>query len=531
MVTRLAGAVYLVGSISRPGVEGRAGRERAADMTGGSTIRWHLANYFGIWRGNGWGDADFVESAADAWNSGHVNDVLVHEGGLLGASDTGGVWILSAEGNPSLCLSDSWEHSIFRSLAQGITPQQVFAGGEALYVTDVAATVPLLTWVHIASLPPKTGMIHRVLVLPEIGRIVLACDGGILWSPIPARPGMTYTWQRAEVEGVTSGGYYDVAPGVQHKIPAHPGHPQGRITQDIIAGGTGGLPVGRVTTGATGGPVTAPADSSAGIFAGTWEDDGVLRLRRSAIFIGGSRADGEQQKFGAVSVASCPGQRSRAYACCSLMVKNDSPHLYGILRSDDGGRTWTPCADRVDMLTDKTLAELAGHQGNYNNVIAVSHWQPDIVAFGFNNTFLSFNGGVSWTPIGIDDKGHYLTPRHLHADIHGLTFTDPFPDAPQDLLVASDGGVAAVNWSQSPWIVEDRRVPGGNHGSLEAVVLEGNTLVHYSRPADQPLEPFQRKSEVTYAATGGGCLIVSSRWTGGPPQYDLVVLEDTSLVP
>jgi hypothetical protein len=168
--------------------------------------------------GNGYGDPQYIETAADPWNSGHVSDVLMLSTGvLLAAADTGGVWSVPANGSPALCLSESWPDCKFSSLSQGIAPLQVFAGGTGLYVTDVSKPAPLFDWVHVPNLPQKTGRIHRVLVLPELRMVLLACDLGILWSPIPPPPSVAFTWNQAEVDGVTIGGFYGIAPGLLHR--------------------------------------------------------------------------------------------------------------------------------------------------------------------------------------------------------------------------------------------------------------------------------------------------------------------------
>jgi len=96
-----------------------------------SSVQWRLANSYGIWMGNPW-DPKYAETIADPWNSGHVNDVLVLENGsLVAATDTGGVWLVPADGSPALCLSNSWPYAAFLSLALGIYPRQIYAGGEA----------------------------------------------------------------------------------------------------------------------------------------------------------------------------------------------------------------------------------------------------------------------------------------------------------------------------------------------------------------------------------------------------------------
>jgi len=475
-----------------------------------SSIQWRLANDFGIWMGNGW-NQNFPETAADAWNSGHVNDILVFDGrGLVVATDAGGVWLIPVDGSLPQCLTDFLPHSTFNSLALGVADpaRQIYAGGVGLYITDLSSPDPLFNWIRI-PLPNDPVRVRRVLVLAD--RIVLACDIGMLWSPLPPPSSLAYTWMKAQVAGVTEPNFFDVAAGVQTLTQT----PHGMtFSPEISAGGAGG--------------------SCAGLFWGHWDNDGVLRLARAPLLLTDiGRADSLEDDMAAVSAASCDSDRRYAYAVCARPWPGDSPHLFAVVRSNDGGRSWAEVGKAVEMDTPLTLAELAGHQGNYNNCVAVSRWDPDIVAFGFNNTFVSFNRGESWQPMGID----YGPPRHLHPDIHGLTFTDTFPGAPQDLLVASDGGVAAIRWGASPWLIESDHRSDGVHGDFEVLVLKGNTMMHYTRRSDDLGTGFKISSKAKVEApdfpnraTGGGCMIVSDYATNGRSDYDAVVLEGNQLV-
>src|SRR2546423_1714099 len=70
----------------------------------------------------------------------------------------------------------------------------IFAGGHALYMTALSKPLPLLNWVLLSSLQTQIsdpGYIWDILVLKSARIIVLACDGGVFWSIIPAPPPKT----------------------------------------------------------------------------------------------------------------------------------------------------------------------------------------------------------------------------------------------------------------------------------------------------------------------------------------------------
>src|ERR1700738_2077812 len=111
-------------------------------------VKWALANPFGISIDDG-----------DVWHSGHVNDVLVLDGGagLLVATQTGGVWSVPTAGS-ALPLSNSWDQPDVNCLASGVySPQHAYAGCNdgVIYETDTTAAAPLLEWRPIAWPLPR----------------------------------------------------------------------------------------------------------------------------------------------------------------------------------------------------------------------------------------------------------------------------------------------------------------------------------------------------------------------------------------
>lgn len=67
--------------------------------------------------------------------------------------------------------------------------------GGVLWETDTSSASPLTNW--LPDTPPPCGSIWHILVINEFRRIVLACDSGVWWSPIPPAPAAhgTYQWQ------------------------------------------------------------------------------------------------------------------------------------------------------------------------------------------------------------------------------------------------------------------------------------------------------------------------------------------------
>src|ERR1700741_4560989 len=84
-------------------------------------LQWSLATPFGI----------AIDENNDVWHTGHINDMVQLDGGaggMLVASQTGGVWSIST-GNNCLPLSDKWSKPDVNCLAAGPDgPRHFFAG-------------------------------------------------------------------------------------------------------------------------------------------------------------------------------------------------------------------------------------------------------------------------------------------------------------------------------------------------------------------------------------------------------------------
>ena len=194
-------------------------------------LKWHLVNPYGIDMGDG------------SFHAGRTLDVLVTKGGgVIAASETGGVWLLPPSGS-GIPLSRDWENTEVNCLAFGPDGEgHVYAGlrniggSTTLMETDTSKPVALrliAPWKSI-SLPGAVGSIYQIAVVPSLRMIALACDGGVYWSSVPAAGG-TYAWSRAE--GLPAGAFFSVAETNDRDIVAGAwGNPEARDLNGIFVG-------------------------------------------------------------------------------------------------------------------------------------------------------------------------------------------------------------------------------------------------------------------------------------------------------
>ena len=81
-----------------------------ANLAADPSIHWHQADVLAIQ----------MDVNADAWNAGHVNDIIGFEpgGGILVATDTGGVWAITDTAQ-AFAVSDAWASTSMFALALG----------------------------------------------------------------------------------------------------------------------------------------------------------------------------------------------------------------------------------------------------------------------------------------------------------------------------------------------------------------------------------------------------------------------------
>ncbi len=378
-----------------------------------------------------------VNEPVNSWNAGHINDILkTGTSQALIASDTGGVWSLawSSSSAAALPLSTKWGSVAMSSLAQGPDGvNHVYAGtvtndrspgsaGGVLWETNTSALSPLQNW-KAHNTVGTCALITHILVIPEFRRVVVACDNGVWWSPIPPAPAALgkYHWLRA-------------LPGTG----VNPALLQGTFARLIKGPGwqvSGGPPTeGTITAVAWGG--TAPGQL---IYWGGWSG-GQLVLNAATVDPGLFHTS---MPFGRSTAAACPSDAHTMYAAADSAAPYGAPtysDLAAVWKSSNGGQTWA----MVNLPPNGAPPNATGHQGWYNQAIAVSPGSCNTVAIAWSySSFVSFDGGSTY-PMALNGKtsGCSTAGCNLHDDYHALLF-DPF--ASQTLWFGTDGGLAAAS--------------------------------------------------------------------------------------
>jgi hypothetical protein len=271
--------------------------------------------------------------------------------------------------------------------------------------------------------PLAFGFINRIVVLRQLQKIVLACNRGIFWAAIPP-PGGTYLF--SQVFALPGQRFSGLAEGPASTIVA------GAWGTDLI--------------------------SHYGIFVGTWSG-----ATNTFNFKSSTTSGLTTSQMRRTDIASHPMNRMRLYAICgggnnvtvnrkpsgapilddfgNVTWVNDNDFILAVLRSDDGGLTWSQTGTSVKGETQPLFpgspsGDLAGHTNNgYTGCVGIFPFNPDIVAIGVVKPFLSIDGGANW--VLYDEE----TNSHLHDDTHALVF-DPADGS--TLHVCSDGGLATT---------------------------------------------------------------------------------------
>jgi hypothetical protein len=118
----------------------------------------------------------------------------------------------------------------------------------------------------------------------------------------------------------------------------------------------------------------------------------------------------------------------------------------GLLRSDNGGDTWTRVATAPDVFANCSFP-LGGKQGNYDNVVAVDPVDPDRVWIGGIDLYVYTTASNAIRRVSswfLDQTTRGLTPQHLerwvHADQHTVVF-DPNYATSHVVYIGNDGGI------------------------------------------------------------------------------------------
>ena len=141
---------------------------------------------------------------------------------------------------------------------------------------------------------------------------------------------------------------------------------------------------------------------------------------------------------GRITVASAPSNRSVLYAVASHFGGD----LADFFKSTDGGANWTALgATRLRVRytnrnqTARRPAQLFNTQGWYDQFVAISPTNPNVVDFGgaLHNARTT-DGGATWK-MTTEWLGRYGLP-YVHADSHAAAY-----DAVGHLYFGTDGGI------------------------------------------------------------------------------------------
>jgi photosystem II stability/assembly factor-like uncharacterized protein len=139
-----------------------------------------------------------------------------------------------------------------------------------------------------------------------------------------------------------------------------------------------------------------------------------------------------QADLGRGAITICESDPSRMYVTWA----NTAGSLLGTFRTTDAGATWA----------DVSPHEFLWGQGWYNNTIAVSPTDPDVVLAGGGELLRTTDGGVTWT--GLSDP-------HLHVDHHASEWSADGAQA----WVGHDGGWSHSTDAGATWSTLDNHLP------------------------------------------------------------------------
>ena len=367
-----------------------------------------------------------IDTNANAWYCGHVNDILLRSDATFVAAQTGGIWAFSVTDPDAAagCTTDDLDNPNFTCMAFGPdSPLQIFAAcsnmtpgtnpGTGLFSGGFGAWGPVFI-VDQFNTPLLTDDILRILVLPAHRALLLATQKGVFISMLPPAGRPTF----ALMPGLPDGTYSGICLG----------------PNESVAVSLWGAP--------------------GGIFLGTWSGNQLV-FAPAQMIADPSRPNGDIDltQVGRTSLASCGSDPSKMYAVFSGL----NGRIYRILRSDSGGASWSPVfnlGDRVaqqfigPLAPDSGQPDMAGHQGEYNNCIAVGFHDSNEVGIGWENgPWLTSNASdvlSQWT-LAYEDANS----PHMHGDIHAVLF-DPGDTSGNTIYVGSDGGLTFTNDRAGP---------------------------------------------------------------------------------
>jgi hypothetical protein len=387
-----------------------------------------------------------IDCGGGNWASGQVEVVVATPGDILvvGCFEAG-VWISHPDGSAEP-VSYGWPGAGVRGLAADPTNAlHVFAatvGG--LRETDPASPDPLHSWRDVALPAAANGQLAAVTVTSD-RVVVIAAAAGLFWSPIPAAGG-SWNFRTDPAVARPCSAVEWVSGGVVAAAPGAPGAPA--------------IPPKPAV------PPTPPA-----LFRGDW-------IAATGTFAWAEQAGTAQAPFtarmGRTLLAVCAGDRNQVYA---MSADNANDQVVGVLRSQDGGRTWTcphlaanPALDQFQLSRPCDM----GLQATRDIGIAVHPTNPQQILIAGRRSGLlgSTDGGATFDP----GAWGSVSDASFHGDNRLIAY-DTSTGTPR-VLVGSDGGLYVSKDQDGKWWDSSRNrglstmmVVGGPMGYLYAPSL------------------------------------------------------------
>ena len=344
-----------------------------------------------------------IDTGGGNWASGQVEVALGAPGDVLvlGCREAG-VWISHPDGSAEPVGYGWADPQVLGLAADPTNPLHIFAatwGG--LRETDPGAADPLHTWRDV-TLPGAAGVNLSAVAVTDDRVVVIAATSGVWWSPIPG-PGGVWSFQTDPAVATSCSGLVVTSGGV---VAAAPGAPA------VAAPEAPAVP-----------PRMFRGESTAGTLLWSEHTNTV-----PAAFAA---------RQGRTVLASCETDRKTVY---SLAADNANDMFLGVLRSQDGGRSWV--CPHLPVDPDLTRFQLEQPwdmrlQAPRDLGVAVHPTNPmKVILAGRRERLLgSTDGAATFDSDGYPD----ILNTTFHADSRLITYDRS--TGTTRLLVGNDGGI------------------------------------------------------------------------------------------
>ncbi len=148
-------------------------------------------------------------------------------------------------------------------------------------------------------------------------------------------------------------------------------------------------------------------------------------------------------------------------------------NLRGLYRSDNGGDSWEKIETAPEAFCPTGVSFC---QGWYDNVVAVSPTDPNVVWLGGASLWRSTNGGQNWTQHDYYACSSCPLPQNCrtYVDQHDFAFD---PQNPQTVYVFNDGGVSKSTDSGTCWQPKNEGLVTGQFYAIAAGHSDPGTII------------------------------------------------------